>query len=67
MYHRPTFHLRVVRLQEREVLHVLRRAVPGHHVQHHDAEEDAVLHRQHYYPLHGDLVPHSPHFLLAFR
>ena len=52
-------------LQKREILHLLRRAVPGHHVQHHDAPQDPLLHREHYHPLHGHLLPHCTHFLPA--
>lgn len=61
-----TYYVYLHFVQEREVLHVLRRAVPGHHLQHHDEEEDPLLHRQHHHPLHGDLIPHRPHVLLTF-
>ena len=46
--------------EECQVLHVLWRALPGHHLQHHNAEEDAVLHSQSDHPLHGHLLPHYP-------
>ena len=49
--------------EECQVLHLLWRALPGHHLQHHDAEEDAVLHSQPDHPLHGHLLPHSPRVL----
>ena len=32
--------------QKCEVLHLLRRTLPGHHLQHHHEEEDLVLHGQ---------------------
>ena len=35
--------------QERQVLHVLRGALPRHHLQHHHEEEDAVLHGDHHH------------------
>ena len=49
--------------QKCQVLHLLWRALPGHHLQHHDAEEDAVLHSQPDHPLHGHLLPHCPRVL----
>lgn len=51
--------------QKRKVLHVLRRAVPGHNVQHHDAAQDAVLHGEPDHPVHGHLVPHRAGVLPA--
>lgn len=53
--------------QKREVLHVLRRAVLGHNVQHHDAQEDVILHGEPHHPVHGDLVPDGARLLSAFR
>ena len=55
----------MVILQELEILHLLRWTVPGHHVQHHDAPQDSLLHREHHYPLHGHLLPHCTHLLPA--
>lgn len=46
---------------------MLRRAVPGHHIQHHDAEKNAVLHSEHHHPLYGHLLSYRPHILPAFR
>ena len=43
-----------------QVLHLLWRAIPGHHLQHHHEEEDSLLHRQPHHPLHGHQLPHSP-------
>lgn len=44
---------------------MLRRAVPGHNVQHHDAAQDAVLHRELDHPVHGHLVPDGASVLPA--
>lgn len=54
-------------LQEREILHLLRRTIPGHHVQHHDASQDSLLHRESHYPLHGHLLSHCASILFAIR
>jgi hypothetical protein len=54
-------------LQKREILHLLRRTVPGHHVQHHDASQDSLLHREHHYTMHGHLLSHCAHLLPAVR
>ncbi|XP_068631518.1 uncharacterized protein [Battus philenor] len=53
--------------QEREVLHVLRRAVPGHHIQHHHAPQDTLLHREPNHPVHGHLLPDRARILPAVR
>lgn len=58
--------VRVFFVQKREVLYVLRRAVFGHHVQHHDAKENIILYGEHYYSLHGNIVPDSTDVLPAF-
>lgn len=44
---------------------MLRRAVFGHHFQHNDAEENALLHGEHYHTVHGNLIPHRTHVLPA--
>ena len=54
-------------LKEREILHLLRRALFRHHVQHHDAPQNAVLHRQPHHPLHGHLLPDYSDILPALR
>lgn len=46
---------------------MLRRAVPRHHVQHHDAAQDAVLHGEPHHPMHGHLLPHRAGVLPAVR
>jgi len=51
--------------QEREILHVLRRTVLGHHVQHHHAEENAVLHGEFDHTVHGHIVSHDTRVLPA--
>ena len=38
--------------QKRQVLHVLWRALPWHHFQHHDAEKDLVLHGEFEYEMY---------------
>lgn len=43
--------------KEREILHVLRRALFGHHVQHHNETENAVLHSQSHHSMYGHLLP----------
>lgn len=50
---------------KREILYLLRRAVPGHHLQHHDAPEDALLYRQPHHTVHGHQFSNDPSFLLA--
>ena len=52
---------------EREALHVLWWTLSRYHLQHYHAPEDALLHRQPDYPLHGDLIPHGPGILFAVR
>lgn len=52
---------------QREVLQLLRGALPGHHLQHHAAQEDALLHRQPDHPLCGHLVPLGVGVLPSFR
>lgn len=59
--------MRMYELQKREVLHVLRRALPRHHFQHHHETEDSVLHRQPHNTVHGNIIPHGVGVLPAKR
>lgn len=48
-----------------EVLQLLRRALSGHHLQHHLAAQDPFLHRQPHHPLRLHLFPLRASLLLA--
>lgn len=52
---------------QREVLLVLRGALPRHHLQPHHQEEDALLHRQPHHSLRRDLLPFCTRLLPPFR
>lgn len=52
-------------LQEREVLHVLRRTLLGHHLQHNYATKNAFLYSKPDNTLHGYIVPHCACVLLT--
>ncbi|GFY61386.1 acetylcholine receptor subunit alpha-like 1 [Trichonephila inaurata madagascariensis] len=49
-----------------EVLQLLRRALSGHHLQHHPAPENPLLHRQPHHPLRLHLLSLGPRLLPAF-
>ncbi|GFR19846.1 NAChRalpha1 [Trichonephila clavata] len=49
-----------------EVLQLLRRALSGHHLQHHPAPENPLLHRQPHHPLRIHLLSLGPRLLPAF-
>ncbi|GIX92193.1 acetylcholine receptor subunit alpha-like 1 [Caerostris extrusa] len=55
------------RQTKREVLQLLRRALSGHHLQHHHPTQDALLHGQPHHPLRRHLVPLHPRLLPAIR
>lgn len=52
---------------QREILQLLRRALPGYHIQHNTPQEDALLHREFNYTLRWDIVPVRARLLSAIR
>ena len=53
--------------KKHEVLHVLRRALSRHNIQHNDAPQDTVLHRQPDHPVHRHHLPNGARILPALR
>jgi len=51
------------RRAQRKVLHVLRRAVHRHHLQHQHAPQDPFLHGQPHHPVHGHILPDGARLL----
>ena len=53
--------------EKHEILHVLRRTLFRHYVQHHHEAKDTVLHGQSHHSLHWHHIPHRFGFLFAIR